>query len=286
MINLYPLNPNEPINCENVLSSNNKALNIPKKLYRKLEPFILPCDHSATQKLERIFHCHPQLLTSEWNFENAGFVLVQTHCNSAMVGTHPDLDGLIFKGTKNFSKTKHALKRAKGHAVGQEIIDKCGLTKIGVSKNWVFLTPEEDSIYARIKKLFSQCNFCSQAYQTKDVCDSTKFLIVEEFLHFNKKADRKQMEALCNEQLLDEVETFLIEFGYNDAHEDNCPIVDGKLTFLDLEGYSKNRSKKEKLRFAIYGMENFKYRIPQHLRDYWQAKIESQTKKLVGLSDT
>lgn len=253
----------------------NEIENIPEKIKTKVNPYLFPYQNPATQTLMEIFRENHSFNANHECFIKSGFT--RFNGTKAYVGSHKKLDphNKIIKASPgwNIGTGKKMLRRVQAHEFGASIIAKYGLTEVKVTKNWLFPLPQENKkfdISASLKKIFCLC----QKDDTKKAYD--QFVVVEEYCPFDQEK-YYDISSVCSKKFLDEVEIMIMECCFDDSHGGNCPLINGKLVFLDLEVLPSKLSPEERKDYQLRGLQTFLRRVPEPFKDYWNKKIENLT---------
>lgn len=288
----------------------NLTTNVPESIRKKVEFKLLPFDHPAREKLNELFEHDASALNNRVSFQEGGFQELEMEDQGPgriLVGSHPELDtcGVIIKAiptseseeyktstqVQRKSFIKRSVIRVDSHIAGQRIIEENNLTRLSVSKNWLYPLPgdcsferEKDiSSWKKCVRLFFFCVSTTPTqypYSQKEKIYAERFIVVEELIEFDSKSQEEQMKECCDEELLDQVATFLEHLGYADAHQGNWVIVNGNLVFIDLEFFDAHSSDEKRLRAALYGMQMFGRSVPKEYQEYWKEKVQALRSKI------
>jgi len=198
---------------------------VPIDLWRSLEPYFLPENHSIKTKLDHLFK--KRITSSKRSFEQAGFKSIKERKpTNIIIGRHPSLKGYILKlfldTQPSLPEWKNWLARIEGARVVKEVIKANKLTHFDVPKKWIYPLPQTPLSAGELNR--------------------KQFILVVEDMNLmswteNKRAYREKI----NSKRLTELFFLLSKCGLLDSvYIDNIPFnKKGKICFIDIEHYHK-----------------------------------------------
>lgn len=198
---------------------------ISPEVWEQVKPYLLPDNHPAKKKLDKIFRKTRAVLDHE-SFKNAGFSFEERkRIESPVVGIHKKCPKYVVKAFLDcqikVDEWSNWINRIKGAEIVREYINSHGYVDFEVPRKWIYLLPEfpsppEDPKYIRR-------NFVL-------VADNMRIYSLEETKKFYKEIEVERLD-----QLFDIIQSN----GLSDsAFLRNIPYTKrGTIAFIDTEHY-------------------------------------------------
>lgn len=199
---------------------------ISPEVYQEVKPYLLPSEHPAKKKLDKIFS-RPSVILDEKHMVQSGFINPTPRKFTRLVVTrHPDLEGYVIKTYldsqryyKNKPEHKLWLMRIEGVRKIAQVIQEYGLQEyFKVPKKWIYEIPNKKT---------------SKNYLTKH------YILIEEDMNLlTEKENLKMWKSSAISQIqLQSLYIILSKVGLRDcATPDNIPLsYDGRIAFIDTQ---------------------------------------------------
>jgi hypothetical protein len=227
---------------------------IEAQAWRCVDPYLLPDDEPAKNKLDKIFG-KKRATASVEAMEKAGFQIIPMRNKRKVIAKHPALKGYLIKtyldchriGSEDWKIWKH---RAVGARRVQACLDQYGFNDImKVPHKWLYPLP-----------LGSQVDLGSSEERRDFI------LVVEDMKPLQSSKNKKQFKKMTTEQL----EALFIVLKENLLHDSiyihNIPFCkDGRMAFLDLEHHSSTSRRVRFERLTPY--------FSSQMQPYWQELV-------------
>lgn len=200
-----------------------KPTNIDDAAWEKIEPFLLPLQHTAHQALDEIL-VSGRVFTSVEEIERAGFEIVaHRRGKSLIVAKHPKLRGHLIKAyldTTPNSEWTGWVRRIQGSQTIRKIVDKHGYNNfLKVPQKWIY---QRKKIPKMREGLFPK-----------------NFILVVEDMKLLSKERTKELLKEAKEPILTALFKTINEGGLSDSHPANIPYsLDGRMAFIDTEYFN------------------------------------------------
>lgn len=220
-----------------------KPAHISEEVWAETEPKLIPFNHPAKKKLDKIFS-KASVLDNMVNLHKAGFEFIEVRNPvHTLIGKHTQLKGYIVKLFTNMQQERkewlYWLRRIKGAELIAEAIEEKGYGHMmKVPKKWLYLI---EANHDPDKKTF--------------------VLVAEDMKLFDDKVNKKLWKNRMTHELLFAIYDMMESLGlYDSNYIDNIPFSkDFRIAFIDTEHY---------LDWPI-AYRKLNLRLSDEIREYW-----------------
>jgi hypothetical protein len=232
---------------------------ISKKVWHKVEPYLLPDDHHTKPILDKIFQT--RALLNKRTMRHAGFIKPEVRrWTHIVVTSHSDLPGYLIKANLDVQRYQHNRPehkcwsiRVRGARAIQKILDEHNWNHLfKVPKKWIYALPKDP----KPPEEFLRKNF----------------ILIEENMNLvDKNKNKKSWKKQITKEHLDALYYILTKTGLSDGIKThNIPFSeDGRISFIDTDSY-----KKGKVDYSVLT----KHLSPE-MQKYWKKLYSKKHKK-------
>jgi len=245
--------------CQGI--SEKRPSHISKKVWNRIQTFLLPEDHPAKPILDQLFK-QARATLSVKSMKKAGFQNpIPRKWTHLIVTKHPNVPGIVFKlylDAQRYFKGKkeyeHWLERIQGvNLIKGEVAKRGWENQFKTPKKWIYILPKDPAP--------------PKEFYRKDC-----ILVEEDMDLYDDKANEAlwKSENVTKEFLIN-FYTLLEELGLHDcAKPDNAPFSkDGKIAFIDTQTF---------FRWPVLYKKMTSY-LSKEMQKFWKGLIKGSKKK-------